>query len=281
MRSAITVCLVPEARSGPFVYHSGLEHGCEQAAHHGFDAVEVFPRSAADIDTEQLRSLLDRHRLNLAAVGTGAGWLTQQLSLTDTDPTVAQRAVDFIRSIIDLAGEFGAPAIIGSMQGRIPSPEQREACYAQLAIAIESLARHAESYQVPLLLEPLNRYETNVFTCLQSTASWLHSLNTKNVRILADMFHMNIEEADMAQSIREFGPLIGHVHFADSNRRAIGLGHTDAAAVVKALADVGYSGYLSAEVFPLPNPDASAQQTIHSFRQLTSLQGAVSGSNGE
>ena len=61
-----------------------------------------------------------------------------------------------------------------------------------------------------------------------TTASWIGSLKTKNVRILADMFHMNIEEADMAESIRQFGILIGHVHFADSNRRAIGFGHTDA-----------------------------------------------------
>jgi len=268
MKSAITVCLVPEARSGPFVFHSGLEHGCEQAARLGFDAIEIFPRAAADVDSEQLRQLLDKYRLTVAAFGTGAGWLTQQLSLTATDPAVAQRAVDFIRSIIELAGTFNAPAIIGSMQGRIPSPELRESSIAQLALAIDSLAAYAANFGVPLLIEPLNRYETNVFTDLQSTAAWLHSLSSKNVRILADMFHMNIEEADMAQSIREFGPLIGHVHFADSNRRAIGLGHTDASSVVNALKEVGYNGYLSAEVFPLPTAEAASEQTVRSFRSL-------------
>lgn len=270
MRSAITVCLVPEARSGPFVYHSGLEHGCEQAAHHGFDAVEVFPRSADEVDRQQLRQLLDRHGLKLAAVGTGAGWLTKQLSLTSTDPAVAQRAAEFIRSMIETAGSFGAPAIIGSMQGRIPSPDQREALFAQMTLAIELLAQHAAHFEVPLLIEPLNRYETNVFTDLETTASWVNSLNTNNVRILADMFHMNIEEADMAESIRRFGTQIGHVHFADSNRSAIGFGHVDAAAVVKALTEVGYEGYLSAEVFPLPDANAAARQTIQSFRQMVS-----------
>ena len=176
--------------------------------------------------------------------------------------------MDFIRSIIELAGQFGAPAIIGSMQGRIASVDQRESSMAQLAMAIETLAEHAAQFGVPLLIEPLNRYETNVFTDLQSTASWLHALPTKNVRILADMFHMNIEEADMAQSIREFGSMIGHVHFADSNRRAIGLGHTDAHSVVQALREVGYSGYLSAEVFPAPSADVAAEKTMQSFRAL-------------
>ena len=269
MRSAITVCLVPEAGSGPFVYHAGLEHGCEHAAQYGFDAVEVFPRSADELDHQQLRQLLDRHSLTVAAVGTGAGWLTQQLSLTAIDPSVAQRAAEFIRGMVELAGSFGAPAIVGSMQGRIPSPDQREPLFAQMTLAIELLAQHAARFEVPLLIEPLNRYETNVFTDLETTAAWVNSLKTKNVRILADMFHMNIEEADMSQSIRRFGPLIGHVHFADSNRRAIGLGHTDAAAVVQTLAEVGYDGYLSAEVLPWPDAASAAHQTIQSFRKLT------------
>ncbi len=268
MRSAVTVCLVPEARNGPFVYHSGLEHGCEQAAKCGFDAVEVFPRSAGEVDQEQLRMLLDRHGLKLAAVGTGAGWLTQQLSLTSTEPSVAQRATHFIGEIIELAGNFGAPAIIGSMQGRVHVAEQRESSLAQMTLAIEMLAKKAEDLYVPLLIEPLNRYETNIFTDLEITASWINSLKSKNVRILADMFHMNIEEADLAESIRRFGPMIGHVHFADSNRRAIGFGHTDAGAVVQALAAVGYNGYLSAEVFPLPDAASTAQQTMLSFHKL-------------
>ena len=272
MQSAITICLVPEARSGPFVFHSGLELGCEQAARLGFDAVEIFPRAAADVDATQLRQLLDKYGLKVAAFGTGAGWLTQQLSLTATDPAIANRAIEFIRSIIELAGAFNAPAIIGSMQGRVASPDLRESSMAQLALAIESLAAYANEFGMPLLIEPLNRYETNVFTDLQSTAAWLHSLKVKNVKILADMFHMNIEEADLAQSIREFGPLIGHVHFADSNRRAIGLGHTDAASVIGALREVGYNGYLSAEVFPLPTVEVAAEQTIRSFRSLTNAQ---------
>ena len=61
---------------------------------------------------------------------------------------------------------------------------------------------------------------------------------------------------------------IGHVHFADSNRRAAGMGHTDFGPVVAALREIGYAGYLSAEVLPLPDPEAAAKQTIESFRWL-------------
>jgi sugar phosphate isomerase/epimerase len=55
------------------------------------------------------------------------------------------------------------------------------------------------------------------------------------------------------------------VHFADSNRRAIGFGHTEMTSVAKALQDIGYSGYVSAEAFPWPDSDAAAAQTIQAF----------------
>lgn len=268
MQSAITVCLVPAARSGPFVFHEGLKDACSKAAELGFDAVEVFPLSAASISQVELASQLNQNSLKLAAVGTGAGWLTQQLCLTATDPNQRAHAKEFIREIIDVAGRFNAPAIIGSMQGKIAPETNRDEALSWLAAAIEELAEHASRYHVPLLIEPLNRYETNVFNTLKGTAAWLETLKTTNARILADMFHMNIEEADMSQALCETAPWLGHIHFADSNRHAIGLGHTEAKSFVATLKKLNYAGYLSAEIFPLPNNLAAAQQTIHSFRQL-------------
>jgi sugar phosphate isomerase/epimerase len=72
----------------------------------------------------------------------------------------------------------------------------------------------------------------------------------------------------MASALRTAGRLIGHVHFADSNRQAIGFGHTDAGPVIGALREIGYTGYLSAEVFPLPTADEAARQTIAAFRRF-------------
>jgi sugar phosphate isomerase/epimerase len=117
-----------------------------------------------------------------------------------------------------------------------------------------------------LLYEPLNRYETNLFNRQGEAAAWLRTLKTSNVRILADLFHMNIEEEDMAVALREVGPLLGHVHFADSNRRAIGLGHTNVEPALAVLRKTGYTGYLSAEILPLPDSDRAAKRTMESFR---------------
>ena len=118
MRSAVTVSLVEEARGGPFVFWHDLPGACAHAAELGFDAVEVFPPGPEAVDSDELKKLLDDHGLKLAAVGTGAGWVKHKLTLALPEVKKRKQAKDFIRSVIDFAGPFGAPAIIGSMQGR-------------------------------------------------------------------------------------------------------------------------------------------------------------------
>jgi len=79
---------------------------------------------------------------------------------------------------------------------------------------------------------------------------------------------MNIEEDSLPQIILESGNYIGHVHFADSNRKPMGFGHTNMQPIATALKEIGYAGYVSAEAFPWPDPDAAAEQTIKAFRKF-------------
>jgi sugar phosphate isomerase/epimerase len=268
IRSSVTVSLVPEARGGPFVFWDDMHHAIHKACELEFDAVEVFPTSADSVDSDRLGTLLADHGMSLAAVGTGAGWLIHRLTLVDLDPRSRARAREFIRSIIDFAGGHGAPAIIGSMQGRWGNDVDRDAALGYLSDALEDLGEHAALYHVPLLYEPLNRYETNLTNSVADGVALLSGLGTKNVRLLADLFHMNIEERDIAAAIRAGGPLIGHLHFVDSNRRPAGFGHIDYAPIVAALRDIGYDGFASAEALPYPDPDAAARQTIEVFHRL-------------
>lgn len=269
MKSAITISLVSETKGGPFVFWDGLADGFARAAKLGFDAVEIFPSSSEELDAREIKKLCAEHNLKVAAIGTGAGWVKHKLRLTDPDPTVRRRAQQFIGAIIDFASSFGAPAILGSMQGRYEGSVMREQALAWLAEALEQLGPRAHAAGVPFLYEFLNRYETNLFNRVADSLEFLKTLRTQNVKLLCDLFHMNIEESDVAAALRLAGPKVGHVHFADSNRRAIGRGHTDMKPVMAALRDIGYSGYLSAEVFALPDSQAAAEQTINSFRALT------------
>ena len=274
LASAVTICLVDEARSGPFVFHCGAETGSDlatavrTAAAAGFDGVEVFPPSAAEVAPGELRALLSSHGLRLAAVGTGAGWVRHRLHLCHPDAAVRNSAREFIAAIVDLAGSCGAPAIIGSMQGNSGPAVERDAALDHLAEALAVLSARARSHGQVLLYEPLNRYETNLFTRQGDAAAFLAARGLADVRLLCDLFHMNIEETDVAGALRQCGSRVGHVHFADSNRQAVGQGHTPMEPVVAALREIGYDGFLSAEVLPLPTPLDAARRTIDSFRRL-------------
>ena len=267
IHSAITISLVPEARGGPFVFWDDLAAGCAKAAAFGFDAVEIFPRSAEELNARELKQLLQQHNLKLAAMGTGAGWVVHKLRLTDPDAQVRAKAREFTASVIDFAGSFGAPAIIGSMQGRSEGAVTREQAFDWLREHLEQLSPRAHALGVPLLFEPLNRYETNLVNSIADGLELLEPLRTTNVKLLMDLFHANIEEASIAESLQRAAGAVGHVHFADSNRRAAGLGHIDFAPIAEALRGIGYHGYASAEILPLPDSDTAAKQTIASFRK--------------
>jgi sugar phosphate isomerase/epimerase len=268
IKSAVTISIVEEARKGPFVFHDDVAAACEKAAALGFDAVELFAPSAEAINAQPLEELLRKHNLSLAAVGTGAGMVKHGLHLCDADASRRVKGCDFIRGIIEAGAPFGAPAIIGSMQGKWDATTDKETALGYLRDSLNALGEHAKSLGVALIYEPLNRYETNLATTMKEGVALLAPLSTDNVVLLADLFHMNIEEANIADGLRDGGKHIGHVHFVDSNRQAAGRGHMDYAPIAQALADIGYDGYCCAEAFPVPDSDETARQTIETFKAV-------------
>jgi sugar phosphate isomerase/epimerase len=269
MKSCITISLVEEARGGPFVLWDGLEPSIALAGELGYDAVEIFAPGVEAIDTDALAKMLDAAGLRLAALGTGAGWVKHRLQLADSDPAKRRQAQAFVRSVIDCAGAFGAFAIIGSMQGPSGQTGDPETARGYLAESLEAGGEHAAQYNVPLIYEPLNRYETKQCCTVAEGVSLLESLSTDNVRLLCDLFHMNIEETDIADALRFGGQWVGHIHFVDSNRRPVGHGHMQFGPIIQALREIDYQGYLCAEAFPYPNPHEAARQTMRAFRYWT------------
>ncbi len=267
MKCAITVCQVPQAAAGPFVLHGDLSECLAQACEFGFHGVELFLPGGRSMDSDRLAGLLAEHGLELAALGTGAGWVVHQLTLTSADESTRAAAREFVRGMIDLAAPFGAPVIIGSMQGRHAAPMDRPAAMGLLADALSDLAGYAVGRNVQLLMEPLNRYESNLINTLTEAGALLDALAAPNVRILADLFHMNIEEAEISAALRGAARHLGHIHLADSNRRAAGFGHLDYQPIAEVLRSVRYEGYLSGEVLPLPDGSAAACQTLETFHR--------------
>ncbi len=270
MKSCITLSLVPSLKGGPWVLWDDLENGIKQAASLGFEAIELFTNGPNIGPPGQLNELLSENNISLGAVGTGAGKVIHGLTLTHPDEGIRQKAISFIEEMIDFGAENNAPAIIGSMQGGYEGETTREQALHWLAEGLEALGSHAQSKGVKLIYEPLNRYETNLFNLFLDACDFLDQLSTDGVTLLADLFHMNIEEEDIADVIKKGFRHLGHVHFADSNRRPIGCGHTNIAPIAYALKQVEYDGCISAEAFAWPDPATAAKTTIESYRKFFS-----------
>jgi sugar phosphate isomerase/epimerase len=248
--TSIACSIVPEAKGGPFVLWDPLPVACRKARELGYDAIELFAPSAEGLD--DLEKTLKDHGLKLAAMGTGAGAVLRKLTLTSPDAEVRRAGREFINSVI-------------AMQGRVAD---RSVAIDLLRPALEEFGERARKAGTTFLLEPLNRYEGNVVNTIGDATEIIRSLSTRHVTILADLFHMNIEEQDVCGAIRGGASLITHVQLADSNRRPPGHGHTDFRAVAASLASIGYTGYLSAEALPWPDPDAAARLAIEGIRRF-------------
>jgi sugar phosphate isomerase/epimerase len=183
-------------------------------------------------------------------------------------------AVAAVAEMLDVGAEIGVrgvvtPAAYGIHSNRLPpfvAPRSPEEDRAVLLDALSRLAEHAALCGVEVWLEPLNRYEDHMVNTLAQGAELVRAVGSPALRLMADLFHMNVEEADMAASLTEAGALVGHVHLADSSRLEPGTGHTDFAAPFAALRAMGFDGWGAIECRLSAAPEESLARALASLR---------------
>ncbi len=264
------VALSPrETVFGPILFASQLEKGLEQAMDAGLDVVEISLRKPGDLSRDHLHSLLTLYNLRLSAIATGQSCLHDSMCLASTDKQSVQDAVSRLEEHIQFASEFGAAVIIGGVRGRLSG--DAEAQREQRARALEAIhqcTQTAVEYGVQLLLEPINRYETNFINTAEEGVALIEEMGNPEVKLLLDTFHMNIEEANIDDTLNKFSNNLGYIHFADSNRLAPGWGHIPYHQVMKTLIKVGFRGVISAEILPLPDDASAMSQAGLFFKSL-------------
>ncbi len=176
--------------------------------------------------------------------------------------------------MLDVAAEVGAqgvvtPAAYGIHSNRLPPfapPRPPEEDRSVLLDALGTLGEHAARLGVEIWLEPLNRYEDHMVNTLAQGADLCRAVGLPSVRLMADLFHMNIEEDDMAASLRGAGTLVAHVHLADSSRHEPGTGHTDFASALAALDVIGFDGWAVIECRFRAPPAQAMRATLVALR---------------
>jgi len=260
-----------QARFAPILVRDKVAKAFALANELGYDGVELHLRQPGDVDRAAVQSMMAQYGLGVPMIGTGMAAAEDGLTFTDPNETVRRRAVERMAGHIELAEALHATVAIGLIKGQLGrDPEERARKRAWMLTCIAQCCELAAAPGVDLVLEPINRYEVDNLHSVQQVLEVVQEVAQPNLKLLVDTFHMNIEEVDILASLRQAGSRIGHVHLVDSNRQAPGHGHLDVRGVLATLHDMGYPGYVSLEVLPLPTAQEAAADGIRTVRNLLS-----------
>jgi sugar phosphate isomerase/epimerase len=249
-------------------FKGDFEANIARIASYGYDGVELAIRDPKLVDINELDAAVKRHGLEVPAIGTGQAWGEERLSFTSAEPKVRRAAIERIKSHVPLAQHFGAIIILGLIRGITPPGQSHEQSMAFLVEALQECSAVAAAEGVRFALEPLNRYETDLVHTVAEGMDLIRRVGAENFGLLLDTFHMNIEEPSIEASIGACGNRIFHFHVADSNRWHPGAGHLNFRAILTALRETGYDGYVSGEFMPVPDAHTGALRAIDHLRPM-------------
>lgn len=246
------------------VGNESIEESFKRLSVCGYDGIE-FAAEPHTMDQELLVKLLGKYNMSCTSL---CGIFTEERDLTAEDHAGAARAIQYLKDSVDFAVKVGAPymIVVPSPVGRTQLPEGRayESAWSCAVKNIRVAADYAASKNIRFAVEAINRYETYLVNNLTRALAFVREINHPAVGVMADLFHMSIEENNLGASLRMISPYLMHVHIADNTREAAGLGATDFKEILFVLKDIGYKGPLTMEFLPrIANPYAASNMGTH------------------
>jgi len=242
------------------VFRDELCRCVDRAAKLGYDGVELALLRAEEVDIPRMKQRLSATGLEIPCISSGQVFAADRLYFTHPDAAVREAAVTRIIGMIYLAGEFGARVNTGRVRGLVHEGESTETAKERYMACLHRCADIAEKVGIELIVEPVNRYEVNFINSCAEGLDIVKAAGRQCIKLMPDLFHMNIEDVSFRQTFESAREYISYVHVADSNRLAPGWGHLPFDEIFQILSDIGYDGYLTAEILPKPEPDQAAAQ---------------------
>jgi len=244
---------------------------CRYVAELGYDGIELAPFTLID-DVRNLnagvRKVIRTVAHDTGLEITGLHWLLvspKGLSLTSPEDAVRQETADYLSALVTFCADIGGTVMtLGSPKQRwVAEDEERTVAVERFIAALCPALDNAQERGVVLCLEPLPPPESNFLLTLDEALSVLQTLNHPAAKTIFDVKSASYERRPLPEMIAEFAPYFGHSHANDTNLRGPGFGDTDFRPVLKALQEVGYSGYVSVEPFDYkPDPQTIARQSL-------------------
>jgi sugar phosphate isomerase/epimerase len=252
------------------------ERVCRFVAETGYQGVEIAPftfrPSVTEVGPDERRRIC-RTAADAGLEIVGLHWLLASpkgLHIHSKDAALRQRTVDYLRALVDFAGDIGAPVMVfGSPAQRRLEDGDRQGAWERLQDSYRQILPTLAERNVILCQESLPAPECDFVMTAAEAAQMVRELDHPSFQLMLDVKSMCAEADPPAEIIRQFAPLVKHFHANDANRRGPGFGDTDFRPIAAALREAGYNGYVSVEVFDYsPDPETIARESLRYLRKV-------------
>lgn len=225
-----------------------LAQTAARLAHMGYDGVELM----GDLNRyrpDEVKQIMRDNGLRVISI------TPENEDILHPDPSIRQRGLDYYHRLLDFAKAIGTRIVCchGAV-GRIRPVTTYEEEWRLYVEGVRQIGQRAQELDLTVAMEVLNRYEAHFLLTAEEAVRFVTEVGSPSVGILLDAYHMNIEERDLPSAILQAKEHLRLFHVADSNRQALGRGHTDFVAVFRALKNAQYAGPVIVEA-TAPGPD--------------------------
>lgn len=180
--------------------------------------------------------------------------------LISTDPSMRKSTLEHLKRAVDCSLVLGATKLMGpyhSALGVFTGQPHTEDEWKWAVDGLWHLAEYAESFDITLGLEYLNRFESYLVSCGDEMIRLVDDINHTHCKIMFDTFHANIEEKNIGDTMRKMGDRISFIQLSENDRSTPGKGNVDWEGTFKAIRDLKYDGWISIEAFSPKLPVAN------------------------
>ena len=255
--------------------HEDIERVLATIAAIGFDGVELAPFTladhAADIGPERRDALVraaERNGIRIA----GLHWLLitpKGLHITTPDRDVRKRTFDYLCELVELTGDLGGEVmVLGSPKQRSLMPGQdRDEAMSAVAEGLQQVGEAAQRRGIRFCLEALDVCETNFLNTIEEVLELLSMVDNPSIRYMLDIKAMSGMPGTIVETVARYGRQSGHIHANEPSGLGPGMGDFSFGAIFKALAESGYTGWVSAEPFDYePDPETVGRAAVKTLR---------------
>jgi D-psicose/D-tagatose/L-ribulose 3-epimerase len=213
----------------------------------GYDLIEIPLLEPSRVDGELTRRVLEEAELG-ASCSLG---LDFERDVSNADPAVAARGEELLEQAVEVTAAIGAGflgGVVHSAMGKYLAPPTERGRRNSVE-ALRRVAERAERHGVTIGVEAVNRYESNLVNTAEQALALIADVGAPNLVAHLDAYHMNIEEANLADPVRACGERLGYVHVGESHRGYLGTGTVSFDQLFGALAEIDYDGPVTFESF--------------------------------